>query len=362
MTLLVGPVHEIGIESSRVAAFYGENWERRIALIDQRFYDWQFKSAPTSVGLDQCMIAYDSDRGMIAGVMGLNERPFNLAGIPTGGAELTTWVVAEEYRSAGAGAKILSRIQAKYDVLIGMGISPMAVPVYLRSGFRYLAAIPRFVRVYNYDAVSRVSKADPLAGKLARQWLNTRSEPYNVAEYSGAEAESLFDRLATSYNLFSRDSRHLSWRYAAHPTFNYRIFLVRPKGGASVAFVALRIESAIPGLTICHVLDCVGDDAAMDAAFSCIDDICRSENIDVADFYCTSGRVNKYPLSCGWFSTLDDKCLTFPHLFHPLEIRTPATTSLIYWAKRNLSEMCDFSNLYITKQDADLDRPTLEGG
>jgi hypothetical protein len=232
----------------------------------------------------------------------------------------------------------------------------------MRNGFRFLASIPRFVRVYNYEAVSRVSKADPLAGKLTRQWLGTESAPYVVVEYSGNEAQSLFERLATSYNLFSRDSRHLAWRYATHPTFIYRMLLVRPKGGSSEAFVALRIESAIPGLTICHVMDCVGDDAAMDAAFSCIDDLCRLEKIDVADFYCTSSRVNKYPLSRGWFSTLDDQFLAFPHLFHPLELRTPATTSLIYWAKRDFTQMCDFSNLYITKQDADLDRPTAEGG
>jgi len=95
MTLLIGPAHEIGIGSDRVAAFYAGNWERRVALIEERFYNWQFKSLPTAPGLDQCVIAYDPDKDVVAGVMGLNERPFYLAGTRVRGAELTTWMIAE---------------------------------------------------------------------------------------------------------------------------------------------------------------------------------------------------------------------------------------------------------------------------
>jgi hypothetical protein len=104
-------------------------------------------------------------------------------------------------------------------------------------------------------------------------------------------------------------------------------------------------------------MDCVGDDVALPGAFTFIDDYCEEEGAHVADFYCTAAHITKHPRSRGWFSTLDDQYFQFPHLFHPVEVRRPATTSLIYWARENLSEMCDFSRLYVTKQDADLDRP-----
>ena len=55
---------------------------------------------------------------------------------------------------------------------------------------------------------------------------------------------------------------------------------------------------------------------------------------------------------------IDDICFQFPHLFHPIEMRNPPTTSLIYWSKNQFTEMADLSKLYISKQDADLDRPT----
>jgi hypothetical protein len=361
MTLSFGSVNDMRIDSNRVAKFYATNWERAISLTEERFYNWQFKSLPLSIGNDNCVIAYDSDKGVIAGVMGLNDRPFYLGGQQRHGAELTTWVVSDSYRNVGAGPKMLSHIQDNHDVLIGMGISAMALPVYLRSGFRYLGAIPRFVRVYDFDAVARVAKCDPLAKKLARQWLGGFPQtPYRTSEFAADDADALFARLTREFNLFARDAKHLAWRYANHPTFNYRIFFVRPEAAQGVAFVALRKETAIPDLSIYHVTDCIGDDSAMEAAFSCVDDLCLREGVHVADFFCTSTKVNRYPLSRGWFSTLDDRYFAFPHLFHPLEVRTPPTTSLVYWAKRDFAEMCDFSRLYISKQDADLDRPTLE--
>jgi len=42
-----------------------------------------------------------------------------------------------------------------------------------------------------------------------------------------------------------------------------------------------------------------------------------------------------------------------------MELRSPPTTSLIYWSRDNFEDMADTSRLYITKQDADLDRPTM---
>ena len=361
MAIIIGSASDLMLDSLRVCDFYSVNWTRRIALIQETFYNWQFKSLPLSNGIDNCMVAYDSGKDVIAGVMGLNARPFFLGGRELNGAELTTWVVSEDYRNTGAGAKILSCIMDTYDALIGMGISAMALPVYLRSGFRYLAAIPRFVRVYDFDAVASVAVCDPLAKKLSRQWLGaSKAVNYSAIEGIDDDADVLFERLRGSYNLYARDAKHLAWRYTNHPMFEYRTFFVRPADSDGVALVALRKETAVPDLTLVHITDCVGDETAMEAAFAFIDDFCRQEGAHVADFYCTASRINRYPLSRGWFSTLDDHFFKFPHLFHPLEVRTPATTSLIYWTKENFPEMCDFSMLYVTKEDADFDRPVLK--
>jgi hypothetical protein len=50
-----------------------------------------------------------------------------------------------------------------------------------------------------------------------------------------------------------------------------------------------------------------------------------------------------------------------PHLFSPVEIRRPQSTSLIYWSKNNMNKICNVNRLYFSKGDIDLDRPTVDG-
>lgn len=358
MDIKVGGVSELGVDSKLVTLFYKDNWQRKIALSDEVFYNWQFKAVPSAPSLDNCVIAFDSVWQKVVGVMGLNERQFSFDGEWKLGAELTTWIVAKECQGSGVGPKILEYIQAKYDVLIGMGISAMALPIYMRSGFRYLHAIPRFTKVFDFDAIKGISTQTPLAKKLVSSWGKPDAKEYHVAE--GVEgAAALHERVRSKLNLFSRDVAHLTWRYTDHPYFGYKTFVITMPDSESQAFVCLREETSVEGLRMLHLLDCYGDEKAMPAALAFVDSYCRDNRLHVVDFFCTAAKINKFLLSSGWFSTMDDKCFQMPHLFHPVELRDPPTTSLIYWAKENFVEMCDFSNLYITKQDADFDRPTL---
>ncbi|SKB00379.1 hypothetical protein SAMN05421862_11584 [Pseudomonas extremaustralis] len=361
MPIIVGTACDLDVDSSALCEFYDKNWKRRIALMEPAFHNWQFKYAPDCNSMNNCIVALDGDTREVAGVMGLTPRAFNMNGSQTKGAELTTWVVSEKFRGSGAGAKILSYTMESYDVLIGMGISNMALPIYVRSGFRYLHAIPRFVRVRNFGAIEKIATFDKLAKKIGHTNIGNRKQAeYVASSVLPQDAEHITNKARDRLNFFNRDARNLQWRYTDHPSFKYELFSITDKQSDSSALVVVRREESVPGIRICHVLDVIGEEQAMHAAFAFIDDFCEEQNIDFADFYCTAASVNKYPLSMGWFSTLDDKYLAVPHLFHPVELRSPATTSLIYWAQNSMIDMCDFSKLYITKQDADFDRPTLE--
>lgn len=290
--------------------------------------------------------------------MGLNSRMFSLDGQLQSGAELTTWIVAEKYQGGGAGPQILEYIQNSYDVLIGMGISDAALPIYMRYGFRFLRAIPRFVRIFDFNAAARISNHAPLARKLFRKWSREpAAASYTVSEGIDEHATLLFESVRKDLNLYCRDYKNLEWRYAKHPFFTYRLFIVKPLRGKGSALVCVREETSVHGLRLLHVTDCFGDDDAMTSAVEFIDDYCKANLFHVADFFSTSSRINRHMLATGWFSTMDDLCFQFPHLFHPVELRTPPTTSLAYWSRNRFVDFCDLSKLYITKQDADLDRP-----
>jgi len=353
MTIVVGTPGELNISNSLVEGFFAAHWTRPIALAEPSFSRWQFAMAPSAKGLNQSIVAYDSEKRKVAGVMGLTPRPFYLAEVERSAAELTTWIVAEDYRRSGAGAKILSAIMSRYDVLIGMGISSMALPIYLRSGFRYLRAIPRFVRVLNVECAARFGNITPVGRKLIR-FSQPIAPTYSLSDQP---ARDIFERMKVRLNLFSRDVDHLKWRYETHPFFAYKTFTIASCGGE--AFVAVRMESAVPGLRVLHVIDCFGDEAAMPGAVSFLEDYARSVDADFCDFYSTSAYLNRFFLSAYWHSTVDDLDIQLPHLFHPVEMRDPATTSLIYWCRDSMVDMADFGRLYISKQDADFDRPVL---
>jgi len=360
MATVIGEVSELNIKSESVCDFYEKHWKRKIALAKPSFYRWQFTESPSDAGNDHCMIAIDNASMEILGVMGLNKRSFFINGLIKKGAELTTWVVDEKHIGKGVGAKILKEIQSRYDVLIGMGISEMALPIFMRSGFRYIRAIPRYVKVFDFDAVESYAQYNSFAKKLVKQWSLLGNAPFDVQVINYESMHPLESILQTQFNHFSREFEFLEWRYSRHPVFKYKQFIIRSKGdkhGKGV-YVCLREELKVEDLRLIHVLDCIGDEKDTPSAIGFIHNYCTENNIHLADFYCTSTRISRYFVSSGWFSINDDSCFQFPHLFHPLELREPPTTSLVYWSNSNFLELADTSNLYITKQDADLDRPT----
>lgn len=363
MSIIIGEASELNIAPQKVCDFYAQHWKRRIALSRLSFYQWQFISSPSDAGKDRCMVAFDESSNQLCGAMGLNSRPFFLEGVEKKGAELTTWIVEEKYWSRGIGPGILKKIQEKYDVLIGMGISDMALPIYMLLGFRFLRAIPRHVKVFNFDAIKKYAQYQPLAERLIKQWhglgndVRFKLEPVTDDRIKGIE-----EIAQRKLNHFSRQHKFLEWRYSKHPLFKYKQFFIQSTNSSKGkgVYVCLREETNIDNLRILHVLDCIGDENDMAAAVSFIQNYSIENNIYLADFYCTTTHISRYFTTAGWFSIVDDAYFQFPHLFHPIELTIPPTTSLAYWSKDNQLDLANISKLYITKQDADFDRPTLE--
>jgi hypothetical protein len=361
MAINIGFASDLGVNSELIRNFYETNWMRKIALSDKKFYDWQFIETPGSVSRDNCVIAYDDEKVEVLGVMGLNKREFFLNNRAIYGAELTTWAVCEQALGSGLGAKILGFIQKEFEVLIGMGISEMALPIYMRSGFRYLSSIPRFIKVINFENLKLNSTHTNLAVKLIKQWSGRKANSYYAKEVNSKEYEDLFNSFKVEINLFTRNNIHRLWRFEKHPFFKYKQYLIgKTKDDTSAkSFIAFREESNLKNFKILHVVDLFGEKDCIPSAISFVENYARDNEFDVIDFYCTASSIYRFMLGGGWFSINDDKCFQFPHLFHPIEMRNPPTTSLIYWSKNHLNEIADISKLYITKQDADLDRPTI---
>ncbi|WP_124781974.1 GNAT family N-acetyltransferase [Escherichia albertii] len=217
MSVTIGKPSDFGILSTDICNFYNDNWPRKIALSDDKFYNWQFVNNPSNMGVDECCVAVNGHD--IIGVMGLNARDFYLSGEKRKGAELTTWVVSEKHRNKGSGPAMISYLKDNYEVMIGMGISLAALPVYLRSGFRYIKSIPRHVYVINWDAIENYVQEGPLAKKYARSQFVAHE--YEAGIINDEFFDKINDSLKNKYNYFSRASLDIRWRYDQHPYFNY---------------------------------------------------------------------------------------------------------------------------------------------
>lgn len=363
MSIIIDEVKNLNIDSKDICDFYKKYWKNGTALALPSFYQWQFTASPSDVGEDHTIVAIDDALGRVAGAIGINTRPFYLNGSKKMGAELTTWVVDENYQGEGIGIKMLRKLQSSYDVLVAMGISEMALPIYLLSGFRYIRAIPRYMKVFNFDSIEPYAKYNSAwVKKVLRKWKELGTNiAFQTEVINEDQIGQLMEIMHNQFNFFSRDYKFLEWRYFKHPVFNYKQYLVKTGGNkkGKGVYVCIREETSVKNLRILHVLDFFGDQNDMPAAISFVQDYCIKNNFHLVDFYCTSTEISRYFIASGFLSINDDTYFQFPHLFHPIEMRTPPTTSFIYWSKENFSEIANISKLYITKQDVDLDRPTF---
>ncbi len=350
----IGHAYEIGVTDLEIQAFYRAEWTRRLAFDDDAFYRWQFRMPPANNGLNHCCVAVD-EQDRIAGVMGLNRRAFVLDGQEVDGAELTTWVTAKSHHGGGVGGRILQFLLEHYAVMFGTGISQDALPLYLRSGFRYLRALPRMVRVYQPKAVASISTLDSHGSKLL-QYFGRRRVPQESRITSEEVTAGDWVPGTIPANHYDRSAAALKWRYGEHPTFEYRLFRVEA-ANEPPALVVLR-HGRYEDISFCHVTEILSTHAYPGAALRFIDLYSEENGLAFADFFGTFSAINGSMLAAGWISTVDDMFIRIPHLFLPLEVREPPTTSLIYWARDDMHHLADLGRLYFTKGDTDLDRPT----
>ncbi|MBS0357713.1 MAG: GNAT family N-acetyltransferase [Proteobacteria bacterium] len=358
MSIVVGTSSELGIESKHIRDFFETHWKRPIALSKPEFYQWQFIDIPYQNNIDHCCIAAEDKK--ILGIMGVNSRSFFVENKKLLGAELTTWVVDTTRRNLGIGTKMISYLQNKYEIIFGLGISSDALSIYLRHGFRYAKSIPRYLKVLHWDNIEPFAQYEPLAKEIAQHW-NQRQSPsgYITEELNETKINDLFHKYKNNYNLFSREYEYIKWRYLEHPTFDYHIKIIKSNCENDGVLLVLRQDTSDEGLSILHIIDLIGDERDINAAMNYSIDFANDKGIPIIDFFCTSSKIGSRFLSSGWFSINDDPYFKFPHLFHPIELRDPASTSMIYWSNNYLAEFANLGKLYVTKQDADFDRPTL---
>lgn len=346
----VGFANELKVKSSDIQHFFLNNWERDIALTHNKFYNWQFLDTPSNTA-DQCCVAIHEHQ--LVAVMGLNERSFYTDGKSIKAAELTTWIVKRDKRSLGLGNLMIDFLQSQFSALFAMGISSTALPIYLFKDFKYIKSVPRFLYVLNYKTLKKHGRSTQTTKILSRK--PSQKHEYKCIAITPFTLDSIFESFSNNYDLYSRNFDWIRWRYFEHPSFTYSVNIIDNKEG-SICVVVYRIDS-LEEFSIMHCTDLYGDELAFPSALTFIEDRAKEKKVDIIDFYSTCSSVNSHFINRNWLPLLDYDFVDFPHLFHPIEMRTPSTTSLVMWCKEQKNSFFDLTRLYITKQDCDFDRP-----
>ncbi|MEE9571194.1 MAG: hypothetical protein V3W02_05790 [Gammaproteobacteria bacterium] len=351
----IAEVDEIGADAATVGQFIERNWRRPVALSLPSFYEWQFRNNPSDAGRDRSLVIVDRE-DRLHGFMGITGRELRLAGQSLNAVELTTWVVEEQLRGVGLGKAIVRHIQETHEAIVGMGISDSALAVYIRYGLKHVRYLPRYVKIFNPDAIEPISELNDLGRMLIRLEAPVTRLKHRARAIGFGEAARYSEPLHANYNCLARDAAHLEWRYAQHPFYRYEAFEVGD--GTYSAAVILRVDDN-DALRIVHVVDILGDKSSIPAVISFVETFCRDHKVDMSDFYCSLDRIGHMFWHHGWLSTVNDFYVQVPNWFYPIEMRHPPTTSLILWAKKDMCSLIDLSRLYITKGDCDGDRPTM---
>jgi hypothetical protein len=342
----VGIASELGLDPYAITAFYRKNWARPIALEDKTFFDWQFRDAPHSAGLNHCVCAVKD--GVLLGVMGCTEWPYQLNGKSYRAALLTTWVVSEDARGLGVGQGILDYLCNTYEILFGSGISAAALPLYTKRDFHYLAAIPRYAKILDYAHAQPYMEIQPAYTK--------RFETIRLPDATSAPvSDGIAPALPLQANGYLRDEAYLEWRFRNHPYYDYT--LVTHAG----FWLVYRLQE-LSGTRAMHVVDIIGDKADITPALAHLEQIAQHERACFIDYMQLHADHQASLRANGWLSAVDDYYARVMHLFSPPEMRSPPTTSLIYWAKDEAvrKQLCHCEAQYLSKADLDLDRPTMD--
>jgi GNAT superfamily N-acetyltransferase len=269
-------------------------------------------------------------------------------------------VVAPEARGKGVGKAILENLQRRYEVLTGAGITAGALPLYLAAGFTFLAHLPRFFLIADFDRTQAFAEVSALARKITQQrQAHRRRIPFRARPVAAADLAAVAAEGLAGFAHFRRDAERLAWRHDRHAAFRYEAFTVAdPSVAGSGAGVILR-EDRVLDTPILHVIDLFGPPGHLPTVLQFLEDEAGRRGAAFVDVSLTAGPLIAHLRAGGWSSAVDDSLIELPSLFYPVELRRPPTTSMVIWGRRATDRLFDLGRLHVTRADMDLDRPTL---
>ncbi|MCM3590188.1 GNAT family N-acetyltransferase [Brevibacillus borstelensis] len=307
--------------------------------------------------------------GRPIGLMGLMAFDLNVRGVKKFGFAPTNWIVPPEYRQTGAGL-LLMREMFKWNpsVVLNLGINPNVARMYSgMGGYNVLPDVPRWIGLLQKNKTTELLlKGDESFLRYYRE-ISAFSNPTSyraIGEFNPERWDQCYwTTFAKRSNGFARDASFIDWRYLQHPSFTYQVYTCTDTKGDYQGLIVIRIENILGGQAkIGRLVEFIANnqDSAICLANQVVE-IGKENELLFIDFYCFSS-ISSWGLESVGFKRVikseSDK-IVVPTRFQPIDLEVTHMMAALYVSKdlQKKISLIDDQSWYITKGDADQDRP-----
>jgi hypothetical protein len=319
-------------------------------------FEWQFGERNGRPGYC-CKLALVD--GQIAGCLGYIPTDVTVRSRVVRGAWTANWIVDPAQRRLGIGPLLMRELTRDVDVTLVVGLSHDSRAILPRMGWTDFGELDRYVRVLDQRS------AGPLAPSGFIEWPEGRARAAVVIDAGtsvrrvdrfGEPASGLWDAEWGCRGAGARRSAEfLNWRYADHPTFEYRLFEAR-RGPDLAGFAVYRVEQVrdVP-VRVGRLVELFAAPASATALIDALVSDALARRVSAVDFFCSRRDLRTPLLECGFLPGDHPLAAQIPILFQPVDRRRCGIPFMAHLS--NVADGAQGLEWYVTKGDGDQDRP-----
>jgi hypothetical protein len=295
--------------------------------------------------------------GEIAGTLGSIPVEVSLDRRVVRGAWLANWVVDPERRRLGLGPLLMREVTGRVEVTLNGGPNLEARSVLTRMGWTDLGQLTRHVLVLDAEKAASLTRSGRIDWPPVGRPDVEGARGINVAITARftPDATDLWDSLAPSLGAGTRrTAQYLNWRYIDHPVWQYCCVEAR-HGGQLRGVAVYRVEPVRDRpVQLGRIVEVIGEEAAASALVATIVNEAASRGLAALDFFCSSPQLASTMRAHGFLAGDESPAAQLPMLFQPLDHRRSAIHFMAHLPRDHAPAI---SHWYVTKSDADQDRP-----
>ncbi len=314
----------------------------------KEYFDWQFKQNPYTEDPETYNFLVSKQCGRINGFIGFTPFKLYYKGEVHACCDVINWFAKD------SALLLLSEIFKKFYHRTYFAITDRALGLYRNLKVPILMKIPRYLAIFNKNAVSFFSVEDK---DLMQKMNDSYALIDRIEGFEGIEERELFDdklyslvwKSAQGFRLL--DGKYLNWRYVDIPFHNYKII-----SNKNDEFAVIRKEKVKDTeYFVIRVLEWNFLPTSTPSAIGFIKKNYVDSNTLMMDFFSTLNEAGSALIENGFFYEDTKSKKSIPYLFRPTHNNEGISCGIDvppHREERNL----DLHNWYITKGWSDIDR------